>query len=225
MAKNNFQDELMLGMQQELQPYEKKQGMGNLVKAAEYLHAAIEILEEDGLTANADQILRILGKLATSEDVNDVASSKKDVDFYNKIMRWLEDPATPVDPENPQPNEELSFTSLKDVPKEKPVEEELQFTSLFDEPEPTISNEDMVFKSIANELGLIDSDPEEVSDSESLFDDKFTRSDNSTGDWFDDQMPKSSPGTWDEDLLEADIPEDSLEITENDLDKTFEDSD
>jgi hypothetical protein len=59
--------ELIHGMQRELQSYDKKQGMDSLVKAAEYLHSVIEILEEAGLTAQADQVLTILAKIAIDE--------------------------------------------------------------------------------------------------------------------------------------------------------------
>ena len=51
-------------MQRELRAYEKKQGMDNLVKAAEYLHSAIDIFEEAGLNSKADKVLKILAKIA-----------------------------------------------------------------------------------------------------------------------------------------------------------------
>src|SRR5271154_1460837 len=58
------EEELIHGMQRELQSHDKKQGMENLVKAADYLHSAMEIFEEAGLTAQADQVLTILAKIA-----------------------------------------------------------------------------------------------------------------------------------------------------------------
>lgn len=64
----------MYGMQRELQPYEKKQGINNLVKAAEYLNSAIEILEDAGDTTKADQLLRILGKIAMDTKVKSMPS-------------------------------------------------------------------------------------------------------------------------------------------------------
>jgi hypothetical protein len=59
MNKKMFEDELIVGMQQEL----RKQASAdppNLVKAAECLHAALEIFEGVGLQAKADQVLQVL---------------------------------------------------------------------------------------------------------------------------------------------------------------------
>ena len=67
IKKSVFEEELIAGMQRELQAHDKKQGMENLVKAADYLHSAMDILEEAGLTAHADQILKILAKIAGDE--------------------------------------------------------------------------------------------------------------------------------------------------------------
>lgn len=67
IKKSVFEDDLIAGMQRELRSYDKKQGMDNLVKAADYLHSAMEILEEAGLTAKADQILSVLSKIAHDE--------------------------------------------------------------------------------------------------------------------------------------------------------------
>ncbi len=64
IKKALFEDELIAGMQRELQAHEKKQGMENLVKAADYLHSAMDILEEAGLTVQAEGIFKILSKIA-----------------------------------------------------------------------------------------------------------------------------------------------------------------
>jgi hypothetical protein len=64
MKKSLFEDELMNGMQRELQSHAKKQGMNNLAKAVDYLQAAMEIFEESGMTKRADQVVKILGKIA-----------------------------------------------------------------------------------------------------------------------------------------------------------------
>lgn len=64
IKKSVFEDELIAGMQHELQAHEKKQGIKNLVKAADYLHSALDILEESGLTAQAEEVLKILSKIA-----------------------------------------------------------------------------------------------------------------------------------------------------------------
>ena len=61
--KKSFEDELMTGMHQEL----IKQAIGgtpDLSKAAECLHSALEIFEEQGLSARADQLTNVLLKIA-----------------------------------------------------------------------------------------------------------------------------------------------------------------
>lgn len=68
IKKGVFEDDLIAGMQRELQSYDKKQGMQNLVKAVEYLQAAAEICEEAGLTVKADQIIAVLLKIADGYD-------------------------------------------------------------------------------------------------------------------------------------------------------------
>lgn len=275
MAKNSFENELMFGMQKELQSYEKKQGVDNLVKAAEYLHAAIEILEEAGLDAKADQVLKILDKigqqkeddnkymlfvwknridgwlpyddvLRTKEkaealkskleeygheysshltfkvepvtqdklgywvkDDEDNSNAKDKPEFFDKVMKWLENPAAPVDLENPQPGEELSFTSIIE-PEDKPVDE-FQFTSLLNKPQ-TPSSDDLVFQSIAAELGLIDDQDARGKPNKPKNPTKipmFNMLDSGLAD----------------DLLNAEIVEEPLEVSENDEEKTFEDSD
>lgn len=81
IKKSVFEDELIHGMQRELQAHDKKQGMQNLVKAAEYLNAAVEIFEQAGMTAKADQVLRILGKIASPiTHVRKMPSMKKLMD-------------------------------------------------------------------------------------------------------------------------------------------------
>lgn len=65
IKKSVFEDDLIAGMQRELaNSFEKKASMNDLAKAADYLHAAIEIFEEAGMTAKADQVLNILTKIA-----------------------------------------------------------------------------------------------------------------------------------------------------------------
>lgn len=64
IKKSLFADELASSMQRELQPFEKKAAVTNLVDAVDYLHSAVEIFEEAGLFAKADQVLSILAKIA-----------------------------------------------------------------------------------------------------------------------------------------------------------------
>jgi len=67
IKKSVFEDELVYGMQRELQGFEKNAGMNNLVQAADYLQAALEIFEETGLTSQADQVLSVLSKIANEK--------------------------------------------------------------------------------------------------------------------------------------------------------------
>jgi hypothetical protein len=67
IKKSVHEDELIYGMQRELQSYDKKEAMNNLGKAADYLQAAMEIFEASGLTAQADKVLNILAKIGQDE--------------------------------------------------------------------------------------------------------------------------------------------------------------
>lgn len=71
MAKSLFEDELIAGMEKQL----RKQANGEkpgVAKAADCLHAALEIFEEQGMAARADQVLQLLQKLAQSNEARDV---------------------------------------------------------------------------------------------------------------------------------------------------------
>lgn len=63
MKKELFENELVSGMQQEMRKYASA-GTPKLARAAECLHAALEILEEQGLKARADEVLQLLEKLS-----------------------------------------------------------------------------------------------------------------------------------------------------------------
>jgi hypothetical protein len=147
IKKSVHEDELIAGMQHELRAYDEKQGVNSLVKAAEYLHSAMEILEEAGLTARADQVLKILSKIA-GEKIEE--ADQQEVKNKSKITTKVNDPHT------------------KGLTPEKMVE--------------NLKHHGIVFN---------------------MADDK-AKSD---------------------DLLEADIGEDPLEVEENSFHKTFEDSD
>lgn len=64
MTKSLFEDELISGMEQQLRKQASVE-KPNLAKAAECLHAALEIFEEHGMSARADQVLQLLQKIAT----------------------------------------------------------------------------------------------------------------------------------------------------------------
>lgn len=66
--KEFFADELVAAMQQELVKQASAE-QPSLVKAAECLHAALEIFEEQGLQARADQVLKLLEKLGQGSEL------------------------------------------------------------------------------------------------------------------------------------------------------------
>lgn len=71
MSKSLFEDELMAGMEKQL----RKQAVAekpSLAKAAECLHAALEIFEGHGMTARADQVLKLLQKIANKRPLGQV---------------------------------------------------------------------------------------------------------------------------------------------------------
>lgn len=68
MSKSLFEDELMSGMESQLRKQAAADKPAALSKAAECLHAALEIFEEHGMTARADQVLKLLQKLAQTND-------------------------------------------------------------------------------------------------------------------------------------------------------------
>src|SRR5579885_1337413 len=71
IKKSLFEKELEAGMQQELRKIASSE-TPDLVKAAECVHAAIEILEEAGLTSRADELLTVLEKIAVSSKTKPV---------------------------------------------------------------------------------------------------------------------------------------------------------
>ena len=82
IKKSVFENDLIYGMQRELQAHDKKQGMDKLPKAVDYLQAAMEIFEATGLTSQADKVLNILAKIAGDEQ--DAKKKKQPVDPHTK---------------------------------------------------------------------------------------------------------------------------------------------
>jgi hypothetical protein len=64
ITKKMFEDEIISGMQGELRKQASNDATPNLVKAADCLHAALEIFEEVGLASRADDVLKLLQKIA-----------------------------------------------------------------------------------------------------------------------------------------------------------------
>lgn len=71
MKKELFENELVSGMQQHMKKYASS-GTPNLAKAAECLHAALEIFESQGMKARANQVLQLLEKIAQTNDARNV---------------------------------------------------------------------------------------------------------------------------------------------------------
>lgn len=65
IKKSVFEDEIISAMEKELTANEKSAAIGNLSQAAEYLHSALEVFEDAGMTAQADAVLHILLKIAS----------------------------------------------------------------------------------------------------------------------------------------------------------------
>lgn len=64
MKRELFENELVLNMQQEMHKYASAKEMPKLTRATECLHAALEILEEQSLHSRADEVLKLLEKIA-----------------------------------------------------------------------------------------------------------------------------------------------------------------
>jgi hypothetical protein len=64
IKKAVFEDDLIAGMQRKLAEAEVEQGMDSLPQAVDYINSAVDILEEEGKFASADQLLGILLKIA-----------------------------------------------------------------------------------------------------------------------------------------------------------------
>ena len=68
IKKSVFEEELIAGMQKELIKTASNQETENLGKAVDYLNSAIEIFEDAGLSAQANQVLKIISKIAAESD-------------------------------------------------------------------------------------------------------------------------------------------------------------
>lgn len=79
MHKKVFENDFMLGMQRELVK-QASGGVPDLSKAAECLHAALEILEEQGLISHANQLTNVLLKIAQSDSATKGLTEKKQVE-------------------------------------------------------------------------------------------------------------------------------------------------
>ncbi len=62
----------MSGMQKELHKYASNDKQPSLAQAADCLHAALEIFEQQGMRARADQVLHLLEKIAQTNDARHV---------------------------------------------------------------------------------------------------------------------------------------------------------
>lgn len=109
IKKPVFENDLIIGMQRELQPFQRKEAMANLDKAGGYLTSALDILEEAGLTAQADAVLAILSKIA--EDENE--AKRKSHREGEPKHKHPKDPGKIHDPHIPKTTEQ-AVQGLKD---------------------------------------------------------------------------------------------------------------
>lgn len=80
--KSVFENDLIAGMQRELgHSFEKKAALNDLTKVVDYLQAAAEIFEENGMSAKAEQVFKILEKIAAKHD-----SRVKEMPSMNALM-------------------------------------------------------------------------------------------------------------------------------------------
>jgi coenzyme F420-reducing hydrogenase alpha subunit len=74
--KSVHEDEIIAGMIRKLASNEKDDAINDLNKAVDYLHSAIEIFDDVNMTAEADQVLNILTKIAKKHKQKDNSSNK-----------------------------------------------------------------------------------------------------------------------------------------------------
>jgi|WetSurMetagenome_2_1015567.scaffolds.fasta_scaffold694597_2 hypothetical protein len=67
IKKSVFEEELIAGMQRELVKT-ANQDVSSLDKAVDYLNSAIEIFENAGMATQANQVLKIISKIACDEN-------------------------------------------------------------------------------------------------------------------------------------------------------------
>jgi len=72
MLKSLFENELISSMQKELRKQASDDKHPSLAQAADCLHAALEIFEQQGMRARADQVLQLLEKIAQTNEVREV---------------------------------------------------------------------------------------------------------------------------------------------------------
>ncbi len=230
IKKSVFEEELILGMQREMQSHEKKAGMNSLVKAADYLNSAVEIFEEAGMTAKADQVLRILGKIA-------LAGQDSRVRAMPSFQKLMEAGVTHNDLKNT--NDPTSRARVNTAMRvlgytDREIKHFLgdKFMSETDahdilDPERPYGGISDWFKDPLNPIGpgdVVDKKPE-IS-FQSLVEPEAPKP---GGQFFDIKSvagAEDNDQSWAEDLLNLDLEESAVELGEDTPeDKTFEDSD
>lgn len=68
IKKSVFEEELVIGMDRELRSMATGHDLKDLAKAADYLHSAMDLLEETGLTVQAEEVFQILSKIANKHN-------------------------------------------------------------------------------------------------------------------------------------------------------------
>lgn len=221
IKKSVHEDELIAGMQREMRPHEKKTAMSSLVNAADYLNAAAEIFEEAGMTAKADQVLRILGKIA-------LAAQDTKVRAMPSVQKLMEAGVTPHDLRNT--NDPFSRARVNTAMRvlgytDNEIQRFLGDKFMSEEDAHDLLDPERPYKQISDWFKdpLDPIGPADVTDRKpevavkSLLGPVAPKAENISFE-SDDQ-------SWAEDLLDLDINEAAVELTDSPEDKTFEDSD
>lgn len=243
IKKSIFENEIISGMEKELVHKQIKQGMKDLSKAADYLHSAMDIFEDIGMSKKADQVLNVLEKIASSnpvlerkvikmptlEQLMDKGLSRYDLsnfqnnDFsrakFNKVL--YEMGFTPHQIASYLGNDQ--FMTLEEVNEVMDKEKSsFKIDKMIDDSLKNDPNT-IEFNSLASKEHHKPKNPTRVSDrhTKGLTPDKMTKNLLHHGTVFNLADDNSV-----EDLLNADFDDSSLEVLDNDIDTSemdFED--
>lgn len=253
IKKPVFENELIAGMQHEL----RKMASGDppdLVKAGECLHAALEILEDEGLQAHADKVLGLMEKIGASkatevkmlpnftdlglstQDLRDFAEGKHHARVkMNSVLRRSgmtdDDIKKFIGPHN--------FVSQDEITRYIKLLDMIKNPTKSDEPSQLQPGDPQQFtmKTLANKPGRPDkiSDthtkgltPEKMVNNLKHHGTEFNMPDLGWSDNLDPEIAEAfDANNIDElemaDILDADITEDILEVSENETLEDFED--
>lgn len=246
IKKPVFENEIVAGMQQEL----RKLASGDvpdLVKAGECLHAALEILEDEGLQKHADKVLGLLHKIAVETKVQklpnftDLGLTTQDLKDFAEGQHHAKVKMNSALRREGMGDEEIKkFLGVHNFLPQNEINQYLKMLDMVKHPQKPISGEipeDVKFESLANKPRRPDKIPDvhtkgltperEVKNIEH-HGTPFNMPDLGWSDNLDPDVAEAfDANTIDElemtDILDADITEDVLEVSENETLEDFED--